>query len=130
MCGASCFGDAALEHHFRSYAGAAPITRQSGKKKIVVMRRSCNERLRNAVYHWSRTSVQHDEHSKTHYAELRGKGHSHVRALRGVGDRLMAVLMSMLNSGTLYDPDFKKHAQASSAIAGRCLSRLFRSAEI
>src|SRR4051794_26056072 len=30
----------------RSYTGVAPVTRQSGNKKIVVMRRGCNNRLR------------------------------------------------------------------------------------
>ena len=44
-------------HALRCYGGAAPITRQSGKKKSVSMRQGCNERLRNALYHWSRTSV-------------------------------------------------------------------------
>lgn len=91
-------------HAIRSYAGAAPITRQSGKRKMVVMRRGCNPRLRNAVYHWSRVSVQNEPHSKEHYAALRAKGHSHGRALRGVADRLLAVLVSMLRNGTPYDP--------------------------
>jgi hypothetical protein len=34
------------------------VTRQSGKKKQVVMRYGCNGRLREALYHWSRISVQ------------------------------------------------------------------------
>ena len=91
-------------HAIRSYAGSAPITRQSGKKKIVLMRQSCNGRMRNALYHWSRVSVQHDDQSREHYAQLRKAGHKHGRALRGVADRLLPVLMAMLKSGTLYDP--------------------------
>lgn len=90
----------------RSYAGVAPITRQSGKRRMVVMRQSCNPRLRDAVYHWSRVSAQCDPHSKQHYADLRAKGHSHGRALRGVADRLLAVLIAMLRNHTLYDPHF------------------------
>jgi hypothetical protein len=100
-------------HALRSYAGTAPITRQSGKKKVVVMRQSCNPRLRNALYHWTRVSTQCDEQSKAHYAELRGKGHSHGRALRGVGDRLMAVLIAMLTHRTLYDPSRRTQAEDS-----------------
>jgi transposase len=92
-------------HALRSYAGSAPITRQSGKKKIVLMRKSCNPRMRNALYHWSRVSVQCDDRSREHYAQLRAAGHSHGRALRGVVDRLLAVLVAMLKSGTLYDPN-------------------------
>jgi transposase len=92
-------------HALRSYGGTAPITRRSGKSKSVVMRRSCNQRLRNALYHWSRVSIQFDARSKEHYAQLRAKGHTHGRALRGVADRLLAVLVAMLTSDTTYDPN-------------------------
>src|SRR3954453_19621176 len=91
-------------HALRSYSGSAPLTRQSGKKKVVLMRQSCNQRMRNALYHWARISVQHDDHSREHYAQLRRVGHKHGRALRGVADRLLPVLMAMLKSGTFYDP--------------------------
>jgi transposase len=99
-------------HALRSYGGIAPITRQSGKRKSILMRQSCNQRLRNAIYHWSRVSTQCDPHSKDHYAELRAKGHSHGRALRGVADRLLAVLVAMLDSGTTYDPNRRAPAAA------------------
>ena len=91
-------------HALRSYSGVAPITRSSGKRQSVLMRKSCNERLRNAMYHWARVSTQNDTRSKHHYANLRSRGHSHGRALRGVADRLLAVLFAMLRTGTAYDP--------------------------
>lgn len=91
-------------HALRCYAGAAPITKQSGKKTIVIMRRGCNERMRNALYHWSRVSVACDQVSKEAYSAMRGKGHSHGRALRGLADRWLEVLVSMLKNNTLYDP--------------------------
>jgi transposase len=75
-------------HGLRSYAGIAPVTRQSGKKKQIVMRYGCNARLRNALYHWSRVSIQRDLRSRQHYHRLRESGHSHGRALRGLADRL------------------------------------------
>lgn len=87
----------------RAHSGAAPVTRQSGKSKQVLMRRGCSERLRNAVYHLARCSVLHDPHSKRHYAQLRGVGHKHGRALRGVADRLLTVLIAMLKTGQPYD---------------------------
>jgi transposase len=92
----------------RSYAGTAPITRQSGKKTVVIMRYSCNERLRNALYHWARVSTIRDPGSRSHYAELRAKGHSHGRALRGLADRWLRVLTAMLRNRTLYDPNFQR----------------------
>lgn len=39
-------------HGLRCYTGAAPVTRQSGNKKVILMRQGCNQRLRNAVHHW------------------------------------------------------------------------------
>jgi transposase len=91
-------------HALRAYSGSAPITRRSGKKILVLMRRGCNERLRNALYHWARVSIQHDPLSRQHYHDLRSRGHTHGRALRGLSDRLLATLCSMLRHGTLYDP--------------------------
>lgn len=90
-------------HALRCYSGTAPITHQSGKKKVVLMRRGCNERLRNAFYHWARVSVVCDPKSKQVYAAMRARGHSHGRALRGMADRWLQVLISMLRHGTLYD---------------------------
>jgi len=90
-------------HALRCYSGAAPITRQSGKTKIVLMRRGINERLRNALYHWARVSVVFDPQSKKRYAAMRACGHSHGRALRGMADRWLKTLISMLTTRTLYD---------------------------
>jgi transposase len=91
-------------HALRAHSGIAPVTWQSGKRKQVVMRHACNGRLRGAVYHWAFISMQHDEHSASMYAEYRGRGHTHGRALRGVADRLLRTLIAMLRSRTLYDP--------------------------
>jgi hypothetical protein len=79
------------------------VTKRSGKKKVIVMRYACNEHLRNALYHWSRTSMQKEPRARQHYAELRHRGHSYGRALRGLADRNLAMLIAMLKSGTLYD---------------------------
>jgi transposase len=87
----------------RSYSGVAPITKQSGKKKTVLMRYSCNQRLRNALYHWARTSIVWDPASKKNYAQMRARGHSHGRSLRGMADRWLKVLVSMLRNNALYD---------------------------
>jgi transposase len=90
-------------HALRAQTGSAPITRQSGKRCVVSMRYACNQRLRQAVYHWGRVSVQCDPRSRAHYDRLRGRGHTHARAVRGVVDRLLGVMVAMLRDRTLYD---------------------------
>lgn len=91
-------------HALRALAGVAPVTRASGKRRVVVIRRACHPRLRNALYHWTRVAVQRDPISRVQYRRLRERGHSHGRSLRSVGDRLLAVACAMLRDGTTYDP--------------------------
>ncbi|OGK87417.1 MAG: hypothetical protein A2W08_07765 [Candidatus Rokubacteria bacterium RBG_16_73_20] len=95
----------------RAHAGAAPVTRQSGKSRIVSMRRACNRRLRSAIFHWARNSIRLDAHSRAHYQRLRTR-HGHARALRGVADRLLGVLITMLRTRTLYDPERRQRNAA------------------
>jgi transposase len=87
----------------RTHAGIAPVTKQSGKRHTVVMRYACNARLRYALYHWARVAVLCDPASKTYYAALRQRGHSYARALRSVADRLLRILVAMLESDSLFD---------------------------
>jgi transposase len=89
----------------RAVTGAAPIRRQTGKNKrgTVSMRYACSLRLRNACYHMSRVSLQHDTRARAYYAALRARGHSHGRALRSVADRWLRILVAMLKHGTLYN---------------------------
>jgi transposase len=88
----------------RTHVGVAPITKTSGKRRLVHMRYACDERLRDAAYHWGRVSVQQDEASAAYYRGLRARGQTHGRALRSVVDRWLRILVAMLRHRTLYDP--------------------------
>jgi transposase len=88
----------------RAQTGAAPVTKRSGKRTFFVqMRDACKERRREAVYHWSRISIQRDAGARAYYDALRARGHGHARALRSVGDRWLRILIAMLKTGTLYN---------------------------
>jgi hypothetical protein len=92
-------------HGFRQQGGAAPVTRGSGKKTVVVMRYACNDRLRNAMHQWAFGSMLNDPRSKQQYQQMRGRKQGHSRALRGLADRLVDVLFSMLRYRTVFDPE-------------------------
>jgi transposase len=85
-------------------AGAAPVTRQSGKCRYVHMRRACNPRLRQALYHWARASLQRDAAARAFYDRHRQAGARHATALRCLGARWLRILVAMLKSQSLYDP--------------------------
>ena len=99
-------------HAPRAPSGVAPVTRQSGKRCVVVMRKACHGRLRTAVYHWARVASQCDPATKVRYAALRARGHSHGRALRSVADRLLGIACAMLRTGTVYDAAHAPRAAA------------------
>ena len=100
-------------HALRSLCGVAPVTKRSGKRLVVVMRQACQRRLRNAVYHWARVATQHDAKSRHRYQALRARGHSHARALRSVGDRLLGVACAMLARGETFKSELAEAAQPS-----------------
>jgi transposase len=89
---------------FRSLGGIAPVTKQSGKRRQVLLRRARSQPLNNALHHWARIAVLRDPHSKQHYDRLRARGHGYARALRGVMDRILPVAFALLRDRTLYDP--------------------------
>lgn len=102
-------------HGLRCLCGSAPVTKRSGKSKIVVRRLATNHRLANALYHWSRVAIQHDPKSRAKYAALRQRGHGHARALRSVADRLLAVACAMLENQTIFDPQRAQPCQTTVA---------------
>jgi transposase len=95
----------------RALVGVAPVTKRSGKRAAFVhMRYACKGRLREAVFHWARTSIQHDALAREYYHRLRVRGHNHARALRSVGDRWLRILIAMLHNRTLYDATKLAHS--------------------
>lgn len=95
-------------HAIRALAGIAPVTRRSGKHLQVLMRTACNQRLRNALYHWARVSAQYDPTSKAAYTALRQRGQNHARSLRTLADRQLAIACAMLKTQQIYDPTRRK----------------------
>lgn len=100
-------------HALRVLGGPAPVTIRSGKSRVVQMRYGCHRRLRATLRCWAMTAIQRDAHSRAHYDRLRQKGHDHERALRGVVDRLIPVMMAMLRDGSLYDASRRNRPAAA-----------------
>jgi transposase len=106
-------------HALRAISGVAPVTISSGKKKgrnaTVLMRRACDSLLSNAVYHFARVAAQCEPKAKAQYKQHRQHGQTHGRACRAVADRLLAVMIAMLKSGSLYDSERRKPPVAEEA---------------
>jgi len=94
----------------RAVCGAAPVTEQSGRSRFVHMRHACNRRLRYAVHHWAWNATLVDPNFARLYKDMRARGLTHGRALRGVADRLLNVTVAVLRRGILYDASLRAAA--------------------
>jgi len=94
-------------HSLRARCGVAPVTKLSGKTKLISMRRACNYRLREALFHCANAHMQHDSRARELYLRQRKGGNDHARALRSVGDRLLALIITLLRKQVRYDPSLR-----------------------
>ncbi len=89
----------------RNYAGTSPITRASGKKKVVAARFVRNNRLIDALMAWAFASMLASAGARAFYDEQRAKGLEHNDALRRLANRLVGILHGCLKTRALYDED-------------------------
>jgi transposase len=87
----------------KNYAATSPITRASGKKKVVTARFIHNDRLIDALMAWAFSSLNASPGARAFYDELRAKGIEHNDALRRLANRLVGILHGCLKTRTLYD---------------------------
>ena len=89
----------------KNYAGTSPITRASGKKKIVLARYARNDRLADALHQQAFCALRASPGARAYYDTLRARGIGHHAALRQLGNRLVGILHGCLRTGQPYNED-------------------------
>ena len=87
----------------RCYAGTAPITRASGKGRVVLSRHVRNRRLSDACYLWAFTALTKSPGARAYYDHRRATGDTHSKALRRLSNKLLSQLHHCLHTGQRYD---------------------------
>src|SRR5271166_955227 len=87
----------------RNYAGTSPLTRASGKKKVVAARFIHNDRLVDALNAQAFASLKASPGARALYDDLRARGIEHNDALRRLANRLVGILHGCLKTRTLYN---------------------------
>jgi hypothetical protein len=87
----------------KAYAGAAPVTRASGKTRAVLHRRVKNQRLAAAGYLWAFSAITASPGARAHYDRRRQAGDRHAAAQRNLHARLLGCLHHCLVTGLNYD---------------------------
>ena len=87
----------------KNYAGTSPITRASGKHRVVLARYARNKRLADACQQWAFCALSASPGARAFYDQHRAGGDTHNRALRALANRLVGILHGCLDHDTLYD---------------------------
>ncbi|MCX5103228.1 IS110 family transposase [Streptomyces sp. NBC_00053] len=88
----------------KAYAGAAPVTRASGRSHVVVARTVKNQRLAAAGYMWAFAALR-TEAPRAHYDRRRAGEERHTATLRNLFNKLLGCLYHCLQNRAHYDPD-------------------------
>jgi transposase len=89
----------------RAFAGTAPITKASGKSKVVRTRHVRNRRLADACHWWAFAAITKSAGARTHYDRRRALGDSHNAALRNLANKLLGRLWWCLANDQPWDEE-------------------------
>ena len=109
----------ATPNALQCYAGTAPVTKASGRVRVVAARFACNRFLRQALLMWALCSLRVSPWARAAYDRHRQAGKAHNAALRAVANRWLEVLHHLLATGQRYDEAVhqRNRARATAAAA-------------
>jgi len=89
----------------KNYAGTSPITKASGKKKVVLARYARNDRLPDALDQQAFCALTASPGARAYSDTLPARGIGHHAALRQLANRLVGILHGCLKTGTRYNEE-------------------------
>jgi len=89
----------------KNAAGTSPITRASGRTKLVLARFVRNDRLADACQRWAFCAISASPGARRYYDLQRAKEKGHEESLRIVANRLVGILHGCLRHRQLYQEE-------------------------
>jgi transposase len=89
----------------KNYAGTSPVTKTSGRSRVVHARHSRNKRLADALDQWAFCSTNWSPGANAYCDELKSRGKHHRKATRQLANKWVGILHACLENGTLYDEE-------------------------
>ena len=89
----------------KNYAGTSPVTKASGKSRVVLARHSRNRRLADALDRMAFCSLIASPGARRYYDEMRAREKSHQKAVRQLANRWVGILHTCLDRDCLYDEE-------------------------
>lgn len=90
----------------QALAGTCPVTDQSGKRKLVKFRLSCDRQFRWIMHQWARSSLAQSVWANAYWQQIRPRCHSDNHAYRCLANRWLAIAWKLWHSGQTYDETY------------------------
>ncbi len=87
----------------RNYAGTSPVTKASGKSRVVLARHSRNKRLGSALDQWAFSSLLPSPGARHYYDDLKARDKHHRKAIRQLANKWVGILHACLENDCPYD---------------------------
>ncbi|MEO1645993.1 MAG: transposase [Chloroflexota bacterium] len=87
----------------QAVAGTVPVTRRSGKTKVVEFRTACSHPLRSAIDDLARQSTRHSGWARAYFQQQLDKGHSAARSYRALSNRWLKIIWTLWQRHETYD---------------------------
>lgn len=84
-------------------SGTVPVTRSSGKSRVILMRHHCDHHARRTLHLFANCSRRRCAWAKEFYAEQRRLGKNHATALRNLATKWLRILFRLWKEGVVYD---------------------------
>jgi transposase len=94
------YADAA---QIQSYSGIAPVTKQSGRSKVVQRRRACPRFLRQTFHEFADHARLYSQWSGAYYRMQRDRGKRHHAAVRALAFKWIRIIYRIWQTGAQYD---------------------------
>jgi transposase len=90
----------------QALAGTCPVTDQSGKRRLVKFRVSCDRQFRWIAQQWARSSLTQSVWVNAYWQQIRPLCHSDNHAYRCLANRWLAIAWKLWHSGQTYDETY------------------------
>jgi transposase len=90
----------------QALAGTCPVTKESGKRKIVLFRRGCDREFRRIAQQFARASTSQSGWARAYWRDVRPHCSSDSDAYRRLANRWMAIIWRIWQDRKAYDETY------------------------
>jgi transposase len=96
----------------QALAGTCPVTKKSGKRRIVIFRRRCDREFRRIAQQFAHLSIRQSGWALAYWRDLRPRCRSDSDAYRRLANRWLAIIWKMWQDGKAYDETYHLQQRA------------------